>query len=234
MFLVPKYLVNEDGSLGERNGVKATNLEHKMGLKVSTTCELTFGGDPGRPPSARWSAVCTTASADAVVDAADQGATAGQPGRRRTSARRSWTALRPILCSRVGNPGAVPLAERAVLIHQVLGHQEHRQALGAGTGALRTGEHQVEDVLRHVLVAVGDEPLDALDVPGPIGLLDHLGPARPHVGPASGSVSTMVAPQPRSTAQLGEALLLGSTTSTARRERRPVGEHPGGQVRTAR
>jgi len=49
MFLVSKYLVHEDGSLGERNGVKVTNLEHKMGLKVSTTCELTFGGDPDRP-----------------------------------------------------------------------------------------------------------------------------------------------------------------------------------------
>ena len=49
MFLVPKYLVNSDGSLGERNGARVTNLEHKMGLKVSTTCELTFGGDPGRP-----------------------------------------------------------------------------------------------------------------------------------------------------------------------------------------
>ena len=49
MFLVPKFLVTEDGSLGERNGVYVTNLEHKMGLKVSTTCELTFGADPGRP-----------------------------------------------------------------------------------------------------------------------------------------------------------------------------------------
>ena len=45
MFLVPKFLVNHDGSLGERNGVVATNLEHKMGLKVSTTCEMTFGAD---------------------------------------------------------------------------------------------------------------------------------------------------------------------------------------------
>jgi len=43
MFLVPKYLVGEDGSLGERNGVYATGVEHKMGLKASTTCELTFG-----------------------------------------------------------------------------------------------------------------------------------------------------------------------------------------------
>src|SRR5262252_5906944 len=43
MFLVPKYLVNADGTLGERNGVLATNVEHKMGLKASATCELTFG-----------------------------------------------------------------------------------------------------------------------------------------------------------------------------------------------
>jgi len=43
MFLVPKYLLAADGSLGERNGVYATHLEHKMGLKVSATCELTFG-----------------------------------------------------------------------------------------------------------------------------------------------------------------------------------------------
>ena len=45
MFLVPKFLVNEDGSLGERNGARVTNVEHKMGLKASTTCEMTFGGD---------------------------------------------------------------------------------------------------------------------------------------------------------------------------------------------
>ena len=47
MFLVPKYLVNADGTVGERNGVVTTNVEHKMGLKASTTCELTFGA--GRP-----------------------------------------------------------------------------------------------------------------------------------------------------------------------------------------
>lgn len=45
MFLVPKYLVNPDGSLGERNGVFTTHIEKKMGLKGSTTCELTFGLD---------------------------------------------------------------------------------------------------------------------------------------------------------------------------------------------
>src|SRR6266851_9151191 len=45
MFLVPKYLTGEDGTLGERNGVFVTTVEHKMGLKASTTCELTFGAD---------------------------------------------------------------------------------------------------------------------------------------------------------------------------------------------
>ena len=44
LFIVPKFHVDlETGALGERNGVYVTNVEHKMGLKVSTTCEVTFG-----------------------------------------------------------------------------------------------------------------------------------------------------------------------------------------------
>lgn len=44
LFAVPKFHVDVDsGELGERNGVFVTGLEHKMGIKVSTTCELTFG-----------------------------------------------------------------------------------------------------------------------------------------------------------------------------------------------
>jgi hypothetical protein len=46
LFIVPKYLFDpKTGELLERNGVFATNVEHKMGIKVSNTCELTFGGD---------------------------------------------------------------------------------------------------------------------------------------------------------------------------------------------
>ncbi|MBV9089181.1 MAG: acyl-CoA dehydrogenase [Mycobacteriaceae bacterium] len=49
LFYVPKYLFDADTlELGPRNGVLATGLEHKMGLKSSPTCELTFGAD-GRP-----------------------------------------------------------------------------------------------------------------------------------------------------------------------------------------
>lgn len=44
LFYVPKFLFDfSTGDLGERNGVFVTNVEHKMGLKVSTTCELSLG-----------------------------------------------------------------------------------------------------------------------------------------------------------------------------------------------
>ncbi len=44
LFLVPKFHFDpESGAPGERNGVFVTGLEHKMGLKASATCELTFG-----------------------------------------------------------------------------------------------------------------------------------------------------------------------------------------------
>ncbi|CAN5648386.1 acyl-CoA dehydrogenase [soil metagenome] len=49
LFMVPKFLPDpETGEPGERNGVYVTGVEHKMGLKVSATCELTFGQN-GRP-----------------------------------------------------------------------------------------------------------------------------------------------------------------------------------------
>jgi alkylation response protein AidB-like acyl-CoA dehydrogenase len=53
LFVVPKFHVDlETGALGERNGVYVTNVEKKMGLKVSTTCELTFGDGP--VPARGW------------------------------------------------------------------------------------------------------------------------------------------------------------------------------------
>ena len=49
LFIVPKFHFDpETGEPGERNGVFVTNVEHKMGLKVSATCELTFG-QHGKP-----------------------------------------------------------------------------------------------------------------------------------------------------------------------------------------
>jgi len=43
LFLVPKYLVNADGSLGERNDAYAIGLEHKLGIHASPTCVMAYG-----------------------------------------------------------------------------------------------------------------------------------------------------------------------------------------------
>ncbi len=47
LFLVPKFLVNEDGSLGARNAVQVGSIEHKMGIKASATCVMNFDAARG-------------------------------------------------------------------------------------------------------------------------------------------------------------------------------------------
>ena len=47
LFLVPKFLVNDDGSLGDRNDVFVTSVEHKLGIHASPTCVLNFGDNGG-------------------------------------------------------------------------------------------------------------------------------------------------------------------------------------------
>ena len=47
LFLVPKFLVNADGSLGQRNDVRCVSLEHKLGIHASPTCVLAYGDSGG-------------------------------------------------------------------------------------------------------------------------------------------------------------------------------------------
>lgn len=47
LFVVPKFLVNDDGTLGDRNGVECTGLDHKMGIKASATCEMNYDNAVG-------------------------------------------------------------------------------------------------------------------------------------------------------------------------------------------
>lgn len=47
LFIVPKFLVNDDGSLGARNSVYAGSIEHKMGIKASATCVMNFDNAVG-------------------------------------------------------------------------------------------------------------------------------------------------------------------------------------------
>ena len=47
LFLVPKYLVNDDGSLGERNDLHVVSSEHKIGIHASPTCVMSYGDEAG-------------------------------------------------------------------------------------------------------------------------------------------------------------------------------------------
>ena len=47
LFLVPKYLVNDDGSLGERNDLRVVSSEHKIGIHASPTCVMSYGDEAG-------------------------------------------------------------------------------------------------------------------------------------------------------------------------------------------
>jgi alkylation response protein AidB-like acyl-CoA dehydrogenase len=47
LFLVPKFMVDDHGNLGERNDVKCVSIEEKMGIHASPTCVLSFGDDGG-------------------------------------------------------------------------------------------------------------------------------------------------------------------------------------------
>ena len=70
LFIVPKYDFDwETGELGERNGVYATNVEHKMGLKVSNTCEMTFGADqPGQGLADRRASTTASARCSSIIE----------------------------------------------------------------------------------------------------------------------------------------------------------------------
>ncbi|MCB2049225.1 MAG: acyl-CoA dehydrogenase [Novosphingobium sp.] len=45
LFIVPKYHVNENGSLGDRNDLRVVSLEHKLGIKASPTCVMSYGDE---------------------------------------------------------------------------------------------------------------------------------------------------------------------------------------------
>ncbi|MBR2172284.1 acyl-CoA dehydrogenase C-terminal domain-containing protein [Sphingopyxis sp.] len=47
LFIVPKFLVNEDGSLGERNTLSCGSIEHKMGIHANSTCVMNYDGAKG-------------------------------------------------------------------------------------------------------------------------------------------------------------------------------------------
>ncbi len=82
----------------------------------------------------------------------------------------------PSLCSSDTQRRSLRSPSDPSAVDQVLGDDEGRDALGPGRGARHPGQHQVDDVLGQVVVAVGDEDLLARDAPGPVAVVGGNGP----------------------------------------------------------
>lgn len=70
LLLVPKFVPDDDGSLGDRNGVECTGLEHKMGIRGAATCVMTFEGARGwlvGPPHRGLQAMFTMMNAERLL-----------------------------------------------------------------------------------------------------------------------------------------------------------------------
>lgn len=123
LFLVPKFRVNDDGSLGDRNDVHAVSLEHKLGIHASPTCVMMFGES-------------------------DDGAYAELVGRENDGMREMFTMMNDARLA-VGLEG-VAVADRAY--QQAVAYAKDRQqgqAIGAPAGPSAIIEHA--DVRRMLL-----------------------------------------------------------------------------------
>ena len=88
----------------------------------------------------------------------------------------------PSLCSTPLAEDVVARAERAVGIDHELRNQEQRDSARAGGRIGQAREHEMHDVVGHVVIAIGDEDLGALDAIGAVGLLLGAGAQRADVG----------------------------------------------------
>ena len=121
--------------------------------------------------------------------------------------------LDPHLVLEIGGVHPVALAGQlaGLQVEVMLRHDEQAKALGARTAcpldADRPGQHQVHDVLGQVVLAGGDEALDALEVPGPVRLRDRLGPPGADVGAGVRLGQHHRRVPPRSIMMLGDPLV---------------------------
>jgi alkylation response protein AidB-like acyl-CoA dehydrogenase len=111
LFLVPKYHVNDDGSLGPKNDLRCVSLEHKLGINASPTCVMSYGdngecigelvGQPNRGLAAMF-----TMMNNARINVGNQGV---QIGERATQQALAY-ALDRVQSARAGSPDKNPVA----------------------------------------------------------------------------------------------------------------------------
>ncbi len=111
LFVVPKYHVNADGSLGPRNDVRAVSLEHKLGIHASPTCVMSYGdngqciGELVGAPNRGLMAMFTMMN-NARINVGNQGV---QIGERATQAAMAYASER-VQSVRAGSPDRTPVA----------------------------------------------------------------------------------------------------------------------------
>ncbi len=111
LFVVPKYLVNADGSLGARNDLRCVSLEHKLGIHASPTCVMSYGdngnciGELVGAPNRGLMAMFTMMN-NARINVGNQGV---QIGERATQAAVEYARER-VQSVRAGSPDRTPVA----------------------------------------------------------------------------------------------------------------------------
>jgi 3-(methylthio)propanoyl-CoA dehydrogenase len=111
LFVVPKYHVNDDGSLGAHNDLKCVSLEHKLGINASPTCVMSYGdngtciGELVGHPNKGLAAMFTMMN-NARINVGNQGA---QIAERATQQAMAYAAGR-VQSSRAGSPDKTPVA----------------------------------------------------------------------------------------------------------------------------
>ncbi|MFO7324860.1 MAG: acyl-CoA dehydrogenase [Pseudomonadota bacterium] len=130
LFLVPKFLVNADGSLGARNDLRCISIEHKMGIHASPTCVMSFGEKEGAigyllgPPNAGLSFMFIMMNA-ARLSVGAQGLAQSE---RACQLAREWARTR--LQGRVeGKPAPVPIIEHPDVRRMLLGMKSRTEAM---------------------------------------------------------------------------------------------------------
>ncbi|RXZ64715.1 acyl-CoA dehydrogenase [Pelagerythrobacter rhizovicinus] len=111
LFLVPKYHVNDDGSLGPKNDVRCVSLEHKLGINASPTCVMSYGDNGeciGELVGAenRGLMAMFTMMNNARINVGNQGV---QIGERATQAALAYARER-VQSARAGSPDKTPVA----------------------------------------------------------------------------------------------------------------------------
>jgi len=169
LFVVPKFHVDpETGALGERNGVYVTNLEHKMGLKVSSTCELRFGEHQPAVGTLLGDVHDGIAQMFRIIESARM-----MVGTKAIATLSTgYLAALDYAKTRVQGPDLTRMADKAAPRVTITHHPEVRRSLmlqkayAEGLRALVLYTASQQDLVQRAQLAGGTEPLDPDSPPG--------------------------------------------------------------------